>query len=128
VSEVTYEYEFVDGPFDLVVTMKGLATADGIEEGQARLFADTRFHLGLTTLIDLSELDVATMPTAELRVVAERSGRRFAGIHRIAYVAPEPVVFGMLRMFRALAPEPFADRTTVVRSRDAALQWLEETP
>jgi hypothetical protein len=123
---VVYEYDFVDGPFDLVVTLKGRATVEGIGEGEERLLADPRFHLGVTALVDLSEFDLATMPASELRTVAERTGQRLAGIYRIAFVAPEPVIFGMTRMFQAMATEEFSDQTTVVSSREAALQWLQE--
>lgn len=92
------------------------------------LEADPDFRDGLDVLLDLSEL--ASWPTPDqLQAVGGRLERiqpqvRFGAC---AVVAPRDVLFGLSRMFMAVAAEHF-ERMNVFRDFDEAERWLRSSP
>ena len=92
------------------------------------LEGDPDFRDGLDVLLDLGEL--ASWPTPDqLRAVGARLERvqprgRFGAC---AVVAPRDVLFGLSRMFMAVAAEHF-ERMNVFRSVDEAEGWLRSFP
>ena len=89
---------------------------------------DPDFRDGLDVLLDLSEL--ASWPTPDqLQAVGGKLERiqpkaRFGAC---AIVAPRDVLFGLSRMFMAVAAEHF-QRMSVFRSADEAEGWLRSFP
>jgi len=123
-----YRYEFVDGPFQVIVTTSGDADTDAIVAGRRRLLADPRFRPEMNILVDHSRLDVSAATAEEIRdAAATASGERpgtTTGL--LAIVSPSPLQFGLMRMYQAFASEDLESRLAVVRSVEAAYRWLEE--
>jgi hypothetical protein len=90
------------------------------------LSADTRYEPGLDVMLDL--IDCKTLPdadeirTAAMRVTADLSTLRFG---RLAIAVDSDALFGMSRMFHALAESAFSS-AQIFRDRDEALRWLGE--
>ena len=74
-------------------------------------------------LIDESGFRPGLIGPGHIRAIADqwRSSTAF-GAARIAVVAPNPVIYGLNRMFQAWANE--ADRVAVFSSRADATAWL----
>ena len=125
---MVYDIEFAaSGPFDVVVTTSGKATAAEMAAGRRRILDDPRFRPGMTLLVDHSLLDNADITRADVQRAAESLNRDRAasGLGWIALVAPTSLNFGLARMFELLAGEELEGAWIVVRSRDEAEAWLE---
>ena len=123
-----YDIEFTEsGPFDVVVTTSGKATAAEMAAGRRRVLDDPRFRPGMSLLVDHSLLDNSDITRAEVQLAAESLGRDrdASGLGSIAMVAPTSLNFGLARMFETFAGEELEDAVTVVRSREEAEAWLE---
>ena len=123
-----YDIEFTEsGPFDVVVTTSGKATAAEMAAGRRRVLDDPRFRPGMSLLVDHSLLDNSDITRAEVQRAAETLGRDrdTSGLGSIAMVAQTSLNFGLARMFETFAGEELEDAVTVVRSREEAEAWLE---
>jgi len=121
-----YDYEFVNGPFDLIVTVSGAASAAEMLTRRTDVLADPRLRPGMNVLYDLTSADLGQLSTADLRALADDS-RRFekAAFSSAAIAAPRPLTFGLTRMFEAYAGEiRLADRFTIVETIAEAHAWL----
>jgi hypothetical protein len=123
---LVYRYEFVDGPFDVVVTTSGEASLDEFMAGDRRLLSDPRQRGGLNLLYDHSALDLSTWRGKDVREVA--AADRLVDEHlwaaRIAIVAPADLSFGFSRMWQGLIGTAAQEHVTVVRSVPEAYEWL----
>jgi hypothetical protein len=123
--EVTIE--FVDGPFEAVVTAVGVGSVAELEEADRVLYADPRWRPGINVLYDHSGLIASGNATgADIRLLAERdslpTAHRLVG--HVAVVAASDSIYGLARMWLAQLEPTIAERTTVVRSVDDAYSWL----
>jgi hypothetical protein len=117
-------HEFVDGPFDVIVTTAAVFNVAEFYESEERLLGDSRYRGGLNLLYDHSRLllrddsgdDARTVAAADLAVGPELRA------NRIAVVAPSREIFGLARMWQDLVGAP--GRTVVVRSIAEAYEWL----
>ena len=120
----TIEHVRQDGGEHLVVTL--LESARGAFLGQIgeldALAAEARPR---RVLVDESRLRVGLVGPADMRLIAERwrtaSALRTA---RIAVFAPAPIVYGLNRMFQALAGGEAERRVALFRGRADAVAWL----
>jgi len=90
---------------------------------QDQLLNDPDFNPNFHQLIDLTALTGLGMSTEETRVLASR--QVFAPSSRRAFIATNPAVFGMARLYEAWhhGAREHA-QVGVFSDRDAALQWL----
>jgi hypothetical protein len=104
----------------------GEVTLAEVLEHFDELAADPDYEPEFDVLLDLVDCktlpDVREVRSAAERVTAEASSLRFG---RLAVVVASEALFGMLRMFHALAESAFSD-AQVFRDRDDALAWLGE--
>jgi len=73
---VEYAYDFGDGPFDLVVTVSGAASAEEMIRRRGEVLGDPRLRPGMNVLYDLTGIDARGLTTDDLRELAD-DGRRF---------------------------------------------------
>jgi len=93
--------------------------------------ADPRYEAGMSILYDLTELDPKSLTTTTIRRYVQRIRDHPAPAAeqvRVAFIAPSPVVFGMIRMFEAVASFEVPRDRAVFRTRDEALAWLRKAP
>jgi hypothetical protein len=88
------------------------------------------FVSGMDVIHDHSGLS-GYLPSTDVRALAERTARLlnvapFWG--RLAIVAPDPAVFGLVRMWESYASEELAARARVFASLDEAYDWLKQLP
>jgi hypothetical protein len=124
---VVSDIEFTEsGPFHVVVTTSGEPSTSALEAGRRRVLTDPRFRRGMNVLYDHSRLESSDVPTAEIRSLAASAERDRAasGIGFFAIVAPTALMFGLTRMFEALAGEEFEAQGMIVRSRTEAFEWI----
>jgi hypothetical protein len=90
---------------------------------QDQLLNDPDFDSEFNQLVDLSALTGPGMSIEETKLLATRSG--FAPTSRRAFVAPDPAVFGMSRLFEAYNEMSKArSQIRVFSDLPAALKWL----
>lgn len=88
-----------------------------------QLLNDPDFDPEFNQLVDLTALAGLGMTTEETKLIAGRSG--FSPTSRRAFVAPDPAVFGMSRLFAAyneISNKP--SQICVFRDLPSALKWL----
>jgi len=119
--------EFVDGPFDAVVTTVGVGSVAELEEADHVLYSDPRWRPGINVLYDHSELVPSGLATgSDIRALAERDSLpdRHRLVGHVAVVAASDTVYGLARMWLAQLEPTIAGRTTVVRTVEDAYGWL----
>jgi hypothetical protein len=119
--------EFVDGPFDAVVTTVGVGSVAELEEADRVLYSDPRWRPGINVLYDHSELVPSGHATgSDIRALAERDSLpdRHRVVGHVAVVAASDTVYGLARMWLAQLEPTIAERTTVVRTVEDAYGWL----
>ncbi|HLK44710.1 MAG TPA: hypothetical protein VKT18_01920 [Acidimicrobiales bacterium] len=121
--------EFVEGPFQAVVTTVGVGTVAELEAADRVLYSDPRWRPGINVLYDHSELVPSGQATgSDIRALAERdslpTAHRLVG--HVAVVAASDNVYGLARMWLAQLEPTIAERTTVVRTVDDAYAWLAD--
>jgi len=123
------EIEFVDGPFDVIVTTFGRVAIAELIEADHVMRADPRFRPGVNVLYDHSRLEPQGQGTGEaMRELADVDNRpdAHALVGHVAVVASHDLVFGLGRMWLAHLDPEIQQRTTLVRSVDEAYAWLAE--
>ena len=121
-----FDYEIGGTPFDIVIVVSGVASADGFDEGHRRLLADPRYDPVHDALVDLTAADMSQLSAEQVRQIAEMTARRFGEARSLAVVAPEKLGYGLSRMFQSLTDQALASRTVVVASREEAASWLAD--
>jgi hypothetical protein len=119
--------EFVDGPFDAVVTSVGVGTVAELEAADRLLYADPRWRSGINVLYDHTGLVPSGQATgSDIRALAERDSLpdRHRLVGHVAVVAASDTVYGLARMWLAQLDPAIAERTTVVRTVEEAYAWL----
>lgn len=108
-----------DGVEVSVVTLSGQATFDRI----AGLLRELEVLQPSRVLVDESGLRPGLITPSQIREVAElwRNATAFRSAW-IAVSAPNPVIYGLNRMFQAFAN--VEGRVSVFTTREAALAWL----
>lgn len=89
--------------------------------------SDPRYVPGMPIVYDLTELDANSLTTAVVRNYVQRirdNPAPAAERVRVAFIAPSPVAFGMIRMFEALASSRVPRDRAVFRTMEEALAWL----
>jgi hypothetical protein len=125
-TDMRREYAIADGPFQLIVTLSGVALAREMLEHRRTILSDPRLRPGMNALYDLMELDLSALSNDDIRALADDS-RRYGNVHlhAAAIAAQKPLAFGLARMFEAYASTTnFAEHMTVVDSVPAAYAWL----
>ena len=125
---VVYDIEFTaSGPFDVVITTSGEPSAHELEAGRRRLFADPHFRRGMNVLVDHSHLDAGALSSETVRKLADSAERDWmaSGLGCLAVVAPASIMFGLSRMWEALAARTFEQRVAVFRSSAEELEWID---
>lgn len=127
-ASLVYHYEFVDGPFDVVVRPEGKADLEQFLEGERRLRSDPGYRGGLNLLYDLSALDPSPLRGDDVRTAAaaDRAIDERLRARRTALVAPCDLMYGFSRMWQVLIGDAAQERTAVVRSLAEAQAWLAE--
>lgn len=93
--------------------------------------ADPRYEAGMSILYDLTELDPNSLTTTVIRNYVQRIRDHPAPAAervRVAFIAPTPLAFGMMRMFEAFADFEVPRDRAVFRSMDEARAWLRKAP
>lgn len=124
---MSYRIEFGDGPFEVIVTLQGRTGWEELAEIDPAFLSDPRFRDGMNVLYDYSALQPAGAGGSDdVRAMAARDGAPHAleRVGRIAVVASHDAVFGIGRMWLAFLDERVAARTTLVRSRAEAYEWI----
>jgi hypothetical protein len=120
--------EFVDGPFEAVVTSVGVGTVAELEAADRVLYSDPRWREGINVLYDHSELVPSGKATgSDIRALAERDSLpdRHRLVGHVAVVAASDAVYGLARMWLAQLEPTIAKRTTIVRTVEDAYAWLD---
>jgi hypothetical protein len=121
-----WSIEFGDGPFQVVVTASGDATAEGFMAFTEEFLTDPRWRSGMTILFDVSDVGTAGLTTDDMKRVAANAQRRFVttGPGYTAVVAGSAAAFGLARMFQAYRGEEQGRHIQVVTTIDEAREWL----
>jgi hypothetical protein len=126
---VEYEFEYPDGPFQVILRTWGPASVQVFTELNGLLQSDTRITDGTNMLFDHSQLDMSGMTTDQIRTIASNTGGDYQGRGgRIAIVMPQPSSFGLGRMWQSMTGDQISARARVVDSVDEAYRWLETDP
>ena len=117
-----HEYS-VDPAHRLVrVRMWGALTRTEILATVAELVDDPRLSPDFSEVIDVTEATAAEIQTDDVRLIASALLDRVA---RRAFVAPDPTVFGLARMFGSFRDmKGTAEHVGVFRSTREAEEWL----
>jgi hypothetical protein len=106
------------------VRLAGAATRDDLVSTVAALLADPHITPDFSTLIDLRE--VTSVDAVSGGVVRELAAMRHQAVARCAFVAPNPAVFGLARMFASYREaRDGAERSGVFRTISDAEAWLQ---
>ncbi len=124
--------EFVDGPFEVIVTTSGVATPESFQALREEIFSDPRYTPGSSMLIDHTSLDMSELASEEIRRIAESDKHRYDGSRPerdVAIVVAEPAWYGLMRMWQTHYGEGSgAARTRIVTSREEAYEWVLSRP
>jgi hypothetical protein len=125
-----YTYEFVDGAFDLIVTMAGVASVAEMLQQREALLADPRLQPGMSALYDLTGVDGSQLSHDDVFDLAADAGRfEAARLHAIVLASPQPLAFGLSRMYQGYTRRVrLADHFAVVDSVEEAYAWLTGLP
>ena len=117
-----HEYS-IDSAQRLVrVRMWGALTRTEILATVAELVGDPRLSPDFSELIDVTDATAAEIHTDDIRAIA---GALLDRVARRAFVAPDPAVFGLARMFGAFRDMKDAtEHVAVFRSIREAEEWL----
>ena len=110
-----------------VARPRGAFSVDYALSWTPTLLNDPRHRPGMHHIYDLSGMDSTGVAFDEMHALADAvRARQPLGIHLIAYVAPDDLGFGLVRMFLGIVDADQPRRRTVVRSTEEALLWVAE--
>lgn len=116
----------IDSDRNLIASRAWGTLTDGDLAGHvARQLADPRFVPGINALIDFADVIATQLSPAGIAAVAEamRGQANVSPDARIAIVAPDPLAFGMSRMYQSLTDD-YLPNLRVFRSRAEAEGWV----
>lgn len=91
------------------------------------LLNDPRHRPGMHHVYDLAGMESRGVAFDQMNALADAMrGRPSLAAHLIAYVAPDDLGFGLVRMFLGIVDADQPARRTVVRSMEEALLWIAE--
>jgi hypothetical protein len=118
----------VEFPTDLnvvIVRPEGLFTLDAALQWAPALLGDSRFHVGMPQVNDLSRLEVGNTSFERIQAVVDELGRRPRHSDAlIAYVAPGDLLYGLARIFVAISSTDLPRRRNLFRRTEDALAWI----
>jgi hypothetical protein len=117
---------FGDSVPELEVVATGPADMAGFTALIEVVLADPRFRPGMTALLDYSALDSTRLTGGDIRTLADIAARYDAqlGEMRCAEVNPNPLGYGLGRMFEAYTDDQGSMQYRVFYGRGDALDWL----
>jgi len=114
----------IDSSLRLVsLTYFGTLSDDDLLESARQVREDPGFAPDFDLIMDAREVDKLSMRSGLVREIAHRNP--YGPGSRRAIVAPDDTLFGVARMFELSRPEQ-GDVLRVFRSRDAAIEWLDQ--
>jgi hypothetical protein len=129
---VEWRIEFVEGPFEVIVTTSGEATGDAFDEMRTAIFKDPRYTPGSSMLIDHTQLDMSGLSSDDIRRIADSDKGRYDADRPdrlVAIVVQQKAWYGLARMWQAhYGDGDGAAHTRVVTSREDAYEWAEGGP
>ncbi len=102
-------------------TAKGVIGESEIREYQRELAGDPAFEPDFNSIFDLTDVSQFTVTGEENQRLAHSTP--FAPMARRAYVAPDPLKYGMSRMY-AVQVEPTGEHTHAFKTMAEARKWL----
>jgi len=121
------QLDFVEDPRVVIVSGRGVLSADLMLRWVAEMTAHPSFELGMHQIYDATQLDYDGLSQGEIRQTIERLRESFNMAHdraQVAFVAPRDVIFGLGRMFEAFAEDKLEREIHVARTREDALRWI----
>ena len=119
------ELEF---PTDLDVVIarpEGPFTLDAALQWNQALLRDSRFHIDMPQVYDLSRLEVENTTFERIQAAVDELARRpRQSDAMIAYVAPQDLIYGLARMFVAISNTDLPRRRNLFRTLEDALDWI----
>jgi len=112
----------------IIYTSAGVLTGQDLLEADERLGAEIQHNPAIRyLLVDHSAILEQKIDTKSLRVLAERmpDNVRVLPEGLVAIVAPNDILFGLSRMWAAMADHPKVC-IEITRTAQAAIEWLEE--
>jgi hypothetical protein len=118
----------VEYPSDLnvvIVRPEGPFTLDAALQWAPALLGDSRFRIGMPQVYDLSRMEAENTSFERIQAVVEELGRRPRYSDAlIAYVAPQDLLYGLVRMFVAISSTDLPRRRKLFRALEDALDWI----
>lgn len=108
--------------------IEGAPTATELVEYMNGVLEHPDFRRGMTALVECVDVRLRDLPSSGIHRLADFS-RRFEaelGAGAIAVCAPQPVAFGLARMYQLVRDPPYA--FAVFRRLEAARAWLADQP
>lgn len=113
----------IDGePSFVITTAWGTVTGAECIEHQRQLRSDAGFSPDFPQLLDFTRVTAVQIDLATIFELADVDV--FSGKSRRAFLAPNPLAYGMSRMFIASRGLTGEEQMRVFRDRDEALRWL----
>ena len=116
------------GPEDLLLTTRGIASAEGIAAYRQAINADARLRPDILILVDHRELDWSQMTSPQIRTessVFQRDARPL-GNATMAVVMGSTLDFGLMRMLHSQIPADVEIERAVFYSIEDARAWLAQ--
>jgi len=106
----------------------GTLTVADMRDIASQLRADPDFKPDHRQLIDLSQVDGMTASFDAIYRFAVYNGDPFSGSSRRAVVAPQPVLYGIARMYQGMREDKDRGTFRVYRTLAEAHDWLSLEP
>lgn len=106
----------------LVLQATGVLTGAEVLEARLKVSRDVHFSQTLDVLFDMSDVTEEHISADEVREMATLTVFR-AGVRR-AYIAPQPVLFGITRMFQSQLGDR-GDDIRIFKTRAEGERWLD---
>jgi hypothetical protein len=123
------ELAFETDPDCVVLRPQGAFTPDAGLAWISLVLSHPRYAPGMAIVYDLTELDAESLDARVLREYVKRMQDHPLPVTRpmrVAFVAPTPLAFGMLRMFETIASLEVPRERAVFRTIQDARAWLGE--
>ena len=109
------------------IVLRGEVTTEGFGQVCSELLKHPKWSRGGKVVMDCTELDMTAFNQDMTLswVAAASTNRERLGRVRIAVIAPQPLQFGLLRMWLLHVSENWDAAVMVFRCHDTAVSWLE---
>ena len=121
-----WEIQWGGDPEDVLVTISGDATVEGLNAWTQEALADSRFRPGMRVLIDHRGASLGGLTSDDMRRRADilAADAERIGLQRVATVVTKPVDFGLHRMLELLSEERRSFTWRVFYDIEEARDWL----